>query len=165
MKKVFFIAALLLSSLLATAQVKISGEGIFPSYIELKFKRCIVQGDNGFLDLVVINHGKECTVTTGLFPGNESSILFYDDEGNVLQKGDGIASVDFAGQKGSIYSIDGKFPTDVPMALRVNIKGVNEFATQFTLIKIVFTSFDWGYAPVQNRGTIVLRNVPIERRD
>lgn len=163
MKKIFFVAAMLLSSLLVTAQVKISREGILPSSVEIQFKRCIVSGEDGFLDLVLTNRGKGCKVSVGTL-GSSSSIYIYDDEGNILKKGDGVTSIKFAGEE-SYHMIEADFPTDVPMALRINLRGVNEFATKFTLVKIQIASYDWGYVNVHNWPTIVLRNVPIERRN
>lgn len=174
MKKTMLLAAVLLMGVLASAQVKVSREYIYPD-LEVKFKRCIVTGSSGYIDLTFINHsGKEMenVYLHGFSNLGDGNTQAFDDEGNVYdwEIGTGgtngkIYSVTFGGRTCNSRNHCGisiNIPDEVPVACRLEIKDISEYATEFTHLKLVFRGAS---SQAYGHGSITIRNIPITRRE
>ena len=164
--KRFFLSAvmLLMLSLIVNAQIKTSRQYI-PIDIDIKVKRCVVSGAQGYIDLVFTNHTgafvKDVMVQsseTCLSKNNET--IVYDDEGNVYRytyKG-GIYNIIFGGESGQYNMVN--LPEDVPVKMRIELENVSEYATEFTMLNIAFRNISSHYYGV---GSVTFRNIPITR--
>ena len=164
--KRFFLSAvmLLMLSLIVNAQIKTSRQYI-PIDIDIKVKRCVVSGAQGYIDLVFTNHTgafvKDVMVQsseTCLDKNNET--IVYDDEGNVYKytyKG-GIYNIIFGGESGQYNMVN--LPEDVPVKMRIELENVSEYATEFTMLNIAFRNISSHYYGV---GSVTFRNIPITR--
>lgn len=179
MKKSMLLTAVLLVGVLASAQVKISREYIYPD-LEVKFKRCVVTGTTGYIDLTFINHSNKemngvCLHNGYPVDGRSTSwTQAFDDEGNVYHwsknSNNGtngkIYSITFGGKTCSsgVYQpcIEMSMPSEVPIACRIEICDISEYATEFTHLKLVFLKASSQHA---GAGTFTLRNIPITRRE
>ncbi len=153
MKKSFFLAAMSLIGLLATAQVKVSAP--WPEF-PVTFKRCIVQDGNGYIDLLIANNAKE-DYKIGM-----QGIQLYDDEGNCYtEQSRNIQVVVFGGTtKGECL-----IPSGTVVKARINFTRLDEYATMFT--KAVITMYHQLPIPgyVAKKGTLSIARIPITRRD
>ena len=165
MKRIFLSAVMLLMlSLIVNAQIRASRQYI-PIDMDIKVKRCVVSGAQGYIDLVFTNHTgafvKDVMVQsseTCLSKNNET--IVYDDEGNVYRytyKG-GIYNIIFGGESGQYNMVN--LPEDVPVKMRIELENVSEFATEFTMLNIAFRNISSHYYGV---GSVTFRNIPITR--
>ena len=149
MKKVFFLTAMSLFCLLATAQVKISNST--GGLLSVEFKRCIVQGTEGYIDLVLGNR----TAQSIYVSINSYMVKLYDDEGEVYT-GNAISSLVFGGSQNNGCSI----PKETVVKFRINFANVNEYAAMFSKAVIQFYIDD--KIPAKE---VTLSDVPIIRRE
>ena len=163
-RTIFSLLMLMMVSLVANAQIRTSRQYI-PIDMDIKVKRCVVSGAQGYIDLVFTNHTgafvKDVMVQsseTCLSKNNET--IVYDDEGNVYRytyKG-GIYNIMFGGESGQYNMVN--LPEDVPVKMRIELENVSEFATEFTMLNIAFRNISSHYYGV---GSVTFRNIPITR--
>ena len=172
MKKLFFSALMLMGmSLAVNAEIKISRQYI-PIDLEVQVKRCVVSGDQGYIDLVFINRtGKHIKYATlrgvDIRVGFErNKTVAYDDEGNIYEyfpDGSGnckMYKIIWGADDPAPYETD--LPEEVPIKMRIFIKDVSEFATEFTMLNLAFNGISsWS----GGAGSITFRNIPITRMD
>ena len=165
MKKLFFCTWILLAvSVIASAQITISCQYI-PFDLDIKVKRCVVSGSQGYIDLVFTNHtGKLISDVivmrkepcAGALENDET--IVYDDEGNVFRPTyqGGISWISFGGQDGLNDAT--KLPVDVPVKMRIELQGLSEFSTEISMLNIALrgvSSYHYGI------GSVTFRNIPI----
>ncbi len=158
MKRLIFAVILLIScSLFAGAQVKVSSGS--PS-IDVVVKRAIADGDDVIIDLIVTSHGgwRKIIISTGyMYPSSR----LYDDEGTLYQSGNSkIMTFEVDGYR-NYYFPEMVIERDVPRKLRVIVKNVNEYATEFT--KAYFHYYADRVDFVENEHIITIKNLPITR--
>ena len=163
-KTIFSVLILFMLSLVANAQIKTSRQYI-PIDIDIKVKRCVVSGSQGYIDLVFTNNTGEFiknvvvqSSETCLDKNNET--IVYDDEGNVYKytyQG-GIYKITFGGESGQYNMVN--LPEDVPVKMRIELENVSEYATEFTMLNIAFRNISSHYYGV---GSVTFRNIPITR--
>ena len=165
MKKLFFCTWILLAvSVIASAQSTTSRQYI-PFDLDIKVKRCVVSGSQGYIDLVFTNHtGKLISDVivmrkepcAGALENDET--IVYDDEGNVFRPTyqGGISWISFGGQDGLNDAT--KLPVDVPVKMRIELQGLSEFSTEISMLNIALrgvSSYHYGI------GSVTFRNIPI----
>ena len=165
MKKLFFCTWILLAvSVIASAQITTSRQYI-PFDLDIKVKRCVVSGSQGYIDLVFTNHtGKLISDVivmrkepcAGALENDET--IVYDDEGNVFRPTyqGGISWISFSGQDGLNDAT--KLPVDVPVKMRIELQGLSEFSTEISMLNIALrgvSSYHYGI------GSVTFRNIPI----
>ena len=165
MKKLFFCTWILLAvSVIASAQITTSRQYI-PFDLDIKVKRCVVSGSQGYIDLVFTNHtGKLISDVivmrkepcAGALENDET--IVYDDEGNVFRPTyqGGISWISFGGQDGLNDAT--KLPVDVPVKMRIELQGLSEFSTEISMLNIALrgvSSYHYGI------GSVTFRNIPI----
>ena len=138
--------------------------------IVFKFKRCVSVGNIAYLDFIITNIGSKELVPTVLYDGiqvHSKETKIYDDEANMYEAEYGrehtIQKIDIAGQApDGIKDFDFNLPVGVPLKMRITLAGVDEFATELSLVKVHFlgmnTPKSYGYAFLQ------ARNLPITRQ-
>lgn len=171
MKKLLFSALMLIAmsvlSMPLAAQVKISRQ-YTPFDLDVQVKRCVVSGNQGYIDLVFNNHtGKFLSRVAVMheehisgYDKNNATIA-YDDEGTVYKYecSGGIYQITFGGG-GTCDWTQADLPEDVPVKMRIELKGVSEFATEFTMLNLTFRNISsWNYGI----GSLTFRNIPITR--
>lgn len=166
MKKTLLIITLLLA---CTFCIKAQTVSFTNPDIEVKFRRCICSGSSAYVDLVMTNYsGMDMTgvsLASEAMAGYESYVtVVYDDEGNVYKPHYGISSVSIGGDS-FMPSLAGRnflLPAEVPVKIRIYLKGVDEFATELTLLRMNFRQLD----PGTDFGASLLeaRNLPITRQ-
>lgn len=160
MKKLFLSAVMLFSMCIGmNAQTKIVfNEG--PLGLDFKFKRSFVQGTTLFVDLVASNNtGRDIDIKANIDGFDESfnhyGIVAYDDEGNMYNyKQIGVSMANQPNYNSVIL------PTENMVKVRVQIKGIDEFATEIT------TFISPIYIPERNHtywGVLRVTNIPIPR--
>ena len=167
MKKSFLsVVMLLMVSIVASAQIKTSRQYI-PIDVDIKVKRCVVSGSQGYIDLLFTNYTGEFikkvvvqSSETCLDKNNET--IVYDDEGNVYKYtyGGGIYKITFGGESSQYNGTN--LPEDVPVKMRIELEGISEYATEFTMLNIAFRNISSHYYGV---GSITFRNIPITRME
>lgn len=152
MKKFIFMAAMLLVSAFGFAQ-KLNVKDI-PG-LDVQFKRCVVNGNNGYFDFLFTNVSSYNTFHLCFEHGINTEL--YDDEGNILKNVFRFS----VGNEDAPYIVD--IPKDITIKVRVSFSNLDEYATKFKLLKLGIThgqvmgSYTWGY--------VELRDVPFVRRD
>lgn len=163
-KNIFSVLMLLMLSLVANAQIKTSRQYI-PIDIDIKVKRCVVSGSQGYIDLVFTNNTGEFiknvvvqSSETCLDKNNET--IVYDDEGNVYKYAyqGGIRKIIFGGDDSQFNFTN--LPEDVPVKMRIELEDISEYATEFTMLNIAFRNISSHYYGV---GSVTFRNIPITR--
>lgn len=163
-KTIFSVLMLFMLSLVANAQIKTSRQYI-PIDIDIKVKRCVVSGTQGYIDLVFTNHTgafikdiKVQSSETCLDRNNETVV--YDDEGNVYKYAyqGGIRKIIFGGDDSQFNFTN--LPEDVPVKMRIELEDISEYATEFTMLNIAFRNISSHYYGV---GSVTFRNIPITR--
>lgn len=167
MKKSFLsVVMLLMVSIVASAQIKTSRQYI-PIDVDIKVKRCVVSGSQGYIDLLFTNYTGEFikkvvvqSSETCLDKNNET--IVYDDEGNVYKYtyGGGIYKITFGGESSQYNGTN--LPEDVPVKMRIELEGISEYATEFTMLNIAFRNISSHYYGV---GSVTFRNIPITRME
>lgn len=165
MKKTIFSALMLfLLSFAANAQIKTSRQYI-PIDLDIKVKRCVVSGNQGYIDLVFTNHtGKPITNVIAMRKEPCADVLaidetiVYDDEGGVYKPTyqGGISWVSFG--DGDAFNDGTTLPVDVPVKMRIEFQGISEFATEISMLNIALrniSSYHYGI------GSVTFRNIPI----
>ena len=171
MKKSFLsVVMLLMVSIVASAQVKVSRQ-YTPIDLEVKVKRCVVSGTQGYIDLVFTNYtgmhmsGVWVWIHYSLSNIENTTTAAYDDEGNVYyyesSKNKDIYQITFGGGKGFYNSAD--LPEEVPVKMRIDLQNISEFATEFTMLNLVLGHVS--SVGVDGVGTITFRNIPITRME
>lgn len=167
MKRMYFIASCLLVFLPLVAQVTVSRQ-YTPIDLDVQVKRCVVSGNQGYIDLIFNNHtGKSLSNVTvmksehisGYDKNNET--VAYDDEGNIYKFdcGGGIYKITFGGN-GTCDWASANLPEDIPVKMRIELNGISEFATEFTMLNLTFRNISsWSYGI----GSVTFRNIPITR--
>lgn len=165
MKKLFFCTWILLAvSVIASAQITTSRQYI-PFDLDIKVKRCVVSGSQGYIDLVFTNHTVKLISDVivmrkepcaGALENDET--IVYDDEGNVFRPTyqGGISWISFGGQDGLNDAT--KLPVDVPVKMRIELQGLSEFSTEISMLNIALrgvSSYHYGI------GSVTFRNIPI----
>ena len=164
-KNIFSVLMLLLMNLAVCAQVKQNRDNL-PIDLNIKLKRCVVSGNQGYIDLIVTNNTGYPISDVFVLPYNGnvkySETVAYDDEGNVYffkQNGNGIKEITVGGKgNGGLYSA---LPEEVPVKVRIELQGVSEFATEFTMLNMIFRG-DLTPNKTQD-GSVTFRNIPITR--
>lgn len=165
-KAIFSVLMLLMLSLVANAQIKTSRQYTFID-LDIKVKRCVVSGTQGYIDLVFTNNtGKHMS---NVWVNNYSSLVdrtttaAYDDEGNVYyyhsNKNHNIYQITFGGGTGLYNSVD--LPEDLPVKMRIDIQNISEYATEFTMLNLVL--YNVSSVGLDGVGTVTFRNIPITR--
>ena len=163
-KNIFSVLMLLMLSLVANAQIKTSRQYI-PIDIDIKVKRCVVSGSQGYIDLVFTNNTGEFiknvvvqSSETCLDKNNET--IVYDDEGNVYKYAyqGGIRKIIFGGEDSQFNFTN--LPEDVPVKMRIELVDISEYATEFTMLNIAFRNISSHHYGV---GSVTFRNIPITR--
>lgn len=167
MKKSFLsVVMLFILSMVANAQIKTSRQYI-PIDVDIKVKRCVVSGSQGYIDLLFTNYTGEFikkvvvqSSETCLDKNNET--IVYDDEGNVYKYtyGGGIYKITFGGESSQYNGTN--LPEDVPVKMRIELEGISEYATEFTMLNIAFRNISSHYYGV---GSVTFRNIPITRME
>lgn len=169
MKRSFLTAVVVFVTVTMAAQVKVSRQYI-PIDLDVQVKRCVVSGNQGYIDLVFNNHTgkfiKNAAVMheehiSGYDKNNET--VAYDDEGNIykFECGGGIYLITFGGD-GTCDWVSANLPEDVPVKMRIELKGISEFATEFTMLNLTFRGVSsWNYGI----GSVTFRNIPITRME
>lgn len=128
--------------------------------VEVQIKRCIAQGEDVIIDLMVTSHTKWEKIY--FIPDAPQC---FDDEGNYYKtertSGGGLA--------GSIqYEIDGEnkywrsyliTEEDIPRKIRIIIKNVDEYASTFLSMKFPYL----GNGDDELKYTLSIKNLPITR--
>ncbi len=147
----------------SSAQPKIIREDFY-SDVEVAFKRCVATGNSAIIDLVFTNYtGKAISPRLEYNePCNGNKTLLYDDEGNVYKWSN--MSITFGGEKDLYGSGDivALLPTEVPVAMRIKINNVNEYATEFSTLRLQFRGISdraYGIALLE------IKHIPITRKD
>ena len=165
-KNIFSVLMLLMLSLVANAQIKTSRQ--YTSIdLDIKVKRCVVSGTQGYIDLVFTNNtGKHMS---NVAVNNYSSLVdrtttaAYDDEGNVYyyysNKNHNIYQITFGGGTGLYNNVD--LPEDLPVKMRIDLQNISEYATEFTMLNLVL--YNVSSVGFDGVGTVTFRNIPITR--
>ena len=165
MKKIVLISLVYILSVTAFAQTSAT---INNPNITIQFKRCIVVSNTAYLDFLIINNlGYDFSMHAYCqnFDNHEDSIA-YDDEGNSYRVNakKGLVACTLGSVTHLMTSLNGRsetIPNGIPIKGRLEIGGVDSYATVFPLVKLqVSTSLE-----PYNRHfrTIEFRNVPITR--
>ena len=158
MKRLFATIILLLACLIyAGAQVKVSSGS---SYIDVAVKRAVAEGNDVIIDLMITSHGswKKIIISTG---NMSPSSRIYDDEGNLYQSGKSNVMMFEADGTRSYWFPELVIERDVPRKMRVIVKNVDEYATEFT--KAYFHYYANRVDFVENEYIINIKNLPITR--
>ncbi len=169
LKFITTLAAVLSLGSVCFAQVEVIGpaEGI-----EVQFKRCISEGNVAYLDFLITNRTKsdvkaQPQASIRLYDMNYQTIA-YDDEGNTYlsENYNGemkIGTLTLSGisyPAGSFYQ-EVVLPVGISIKGRVEINGLDRFATSFQMVSIAFrgtmTENPYGQAMIS------FKNVPITR--
>ena len=137
---------LLAVTLPAFSQVKV---GVESSGLEVKVKRAVAQGDNVFIDLMITNCANYDSIAFNLW---DSKV--YDDEGNEYTR-DALSKEGPSSYGGKI-----DIPRDVPRKVRIVVHNVDEYASGFTLAKIIYEVYNPGSAGPR---TLTIKNLPITK--
>ncbi len=121
--------------------------------VGVEFKRCFEEDGKVYLDLLLVNNSGE-DFNCQIFDRS----MAYDDEGNAYSaKGESemrLGKFTMGGvskEIGSFYTTV-NLPVAVSLKARVEILGIDKFASSFQLVKLAFKG-----------GDIEIRNVPITR--
>lgn len=125
-------------------------------------KRAFVMGEQACIDLLITVHNSWSSVvfTNGSGPKYASSI--FDDEGNLYEGQYEHASRGIGfNYDGQTYGYQGwlKVVKDVPRKIRIMVKGIDEYATEFTSISLPYM----GDASSNNEAKIVIKHLPLRR--
>lgn len=153
------------------AQVKISHD-FYPD-VSVKFKRCLVSGETGYVDFTLTNNTRRDI--SGFLSNGESGrgswgmdITLYDDEGNIYThnydgKGNRIINCSIGDGHyvccGEGFSFS--MPKDLTVKGRIEFADVDEYATCFQLIQIKFREMN---STQYGKATLKFWNVPITRQ-
>lgn len=139
--------------------------------IEVRFRRCIVRGTTAYLDFTLTNVSDRETVKAVLmdrepyvrYEGYET--VAYDDEGKVYDcKSNRIGRVTLGGDtvdRPRFMCTDTPLSNGIPVKVRMEIRGIDEFATTFRLVKVCFR----GTMTAEEHGQALLqfKDVPLVR--
>ena len=131
--------------------------------IEVKFKRCICTGTVAYIDLLMTNYSGE-TMTPycgGLDKAYAPDHLFtrvYDDEGNEYIPNVKIGNDYHQFGVGFTFQL----PEEVPVKVRVTVKNVDKYATEFTLLTIGFANVGTNLS--YDEGCLKIKKIPITRQ-
>ncbi len=139
--------------------------------IEVQFKRCIAKNDTVHVDFLITNHtGKEVIAhpmeSIKFYEENFQSIA-YDDEGNTyFAYGDRKMKINRLTLSGITYPLDNFYldvtlPVDIGVRGRLEIIGLDKFATKFQSLSIAFRGTMNDRYNGQTK--VVFKNVPITR--
>lgn len=166
MKKLFLSLAFALISICAFSQVKVSIN--YPD-VDVVFKRCIVKGNIAYVDFVMTNNSNEELEIQPRASNADSDWSTYDDEGNVYRPSESSKrnQLSFSLAGITIGNLCYNFsyitlPVGIPLKGRLQITGVDDFATQFILVGMkghVNGSRSGGSSAI-----IQLKNIPITRQ-
>lgn len=150
MKKIILLVIATLFTFVATAQVKIiSGD----PYIDLKYKRTIVSGNNVIIDFLMTNHSRG-EIEAIMY--NFVNLSFTDDEGNVY------GNQNFKIDIGNSGNETGVFSPEIPLKVRLTLTNIDEYATAITSI-----IYPYYYYPLPSTNavdcTMKIYNIPIPR--
>lgn len=169
-RTILSIALLCVLSVAASAQITKSSQYI-PMGLDIKVKRCVVSGSQGYIDLIFTNHTG--APMPGVWVWNSYSLATldnpttaaYDDEGNIYyyenMKNNNIYQITFGGGKGFYNSAD--LPVEVPIKMRLDIKNISEFATEFTMLNLVLGHVSSVGNGNDGVGAVTFHNIPIMR--
>lgn len=157
--KRFFLTLLfsIISVTFVFAQLKVSSGN---SSVEVVPKRAIEEGNDVFVDIVVTCHNKWNKIELAGQDDGVWAPIVFDDEGNAY-KGTGMTGrlqfeVDDSRQYyGRVVDI----APDVPRKIRLIVKGVDEYASSFSSIKIPY----FGNGSNATTYNIIIKNLPITR--
>ena len=163
MKRILFVAVtmLLMSTQMVQAQTKVLFDGY--GALEIKFKRCYVEGTSCVVDILLTNNTKKdlspcICVGDGLFATDLSA---YDDEGNTYDKYSikgTIGNTDFGGYTHSTGCAT--LPAGTSIKVRFRIKEFDEFATKITTLMCNFRGVsDDSYG----KAGLKITNIPVMR--
>ena len=137
--------------------------------IEVTYRRCIGSGTSAYVDFIMTNWtGEEIqgsSLSSEAMAGYENYVtVAYDDEGNVYRPGSGISSVKIGDDifTPSLAARPFALPVGVPVKFRVRLSNVDEFATEFKLLKMNFRGLDEGTDYGVSR--LEIRDIPITRQ-
>lgn len=124
--------------------------------IDVVVKRCLAQGNDVMMDLIVTGKGRWKVVA---FLNNHC--VFYDDEGNRYMGG--LVNMGYQ----LLFEVDKNrhnqchldIEKDIPRKVRLILKDVDEYAASFPLIKLRYFGDNDSY----NDCTIVIKNLKIVR--
>ena len=164
MKKLLLSAALLLCMCIGmNAQPKILWDG--PTGLDVKFKRCYVQGSRCIIDYTITNNtGKDISqISTDGWVGYEPTA--YDDEGNRYKCE--LNGGDFDNQQSSIGYVCMKgcatpLPKDITIKAHIVITNLDEYASNLTLYKHYY-HVEFSNGQILNQVKLEIRNIPIPR--
>ena len=122
--------------------------------LEIKLKRCQVNGKTCVIDFIMTNYGNHTRIN---FWGSNSSdnSTAFDDEGNEYR-----IAVQATNSSLTYYAVGVDILTDVPIKCRIQIEGVASSATVFKRIKLVALCDALG---LERHKPIMFYNVPITR--
>lgn len=163
MKKLFLSAALLLCMCIgAMAQAKVSFNG--PIGLDWKFKRSFMHGNTLVVDFLVENNTSNDITDFGIQTSgfdeqsNHYGIIAYDDEGNMYNFWNNRQIYASMANQPDYNAVN--VPVGNAVKIRMQIKGIDEFATKITTLM----------APVMISGRMVMpgyvlrvTNIPIPR--
>ena len=162
MKKLFFMTWMLFAvSIVINAQIQVSRQ-YTPIDLDVRIKRCVVSGNQGYIDLVFTNYTGKCINDIFVLPYNGNvkypETVAYDDEGNVYFYEKNMYKITFGGKDGQAYHT---LPEEVSVKMRIELKDISEFSTEFTMLNIVFRGIS-SHDHVGD-GSITFRKIPITR--
>ena len=143
--------------LFAPAQTKVSTGS--PS-IDVSVRRAMADGNDVFIDLVITSRGswRKLIFSTDLF---HPSCRLYDDEGNLYQSGDSSRILFEIDGKRSYWYPELVIENGVPRKIRIIVKNVDEYATQF--LKAYFHYYADKADFRENEHVMSVTDLPISR--
>lgn len=163
-QKLLLFICVLLAGVPAYAQIV--GKSPIPE-IKISFKRCIVEGDGAYIDVLITNtSAKSCRFA---FDYGDNGLSIYDDEGNVYNNAHVSQIADY-----KVYPTIGderivgttEIPAGISQKVRIVIANrFNEYAAGLQLVSINFSWDAFGTRDYGNyrTGKFELRDLPVIR--
>lgn len=120
--------------------------------LEIKLKRCQVNGKTCVIDLLMTNYGNDTTATFYTSDGSKA----FDDEGNIYR----IYRMGFGGTISVWDSHTVNLLCDTPVRCRIEIEGVSSSATLWKRILLIARC---GLLGLDDNKPIMFYNIPITR--
>lgn len=163
MKRLFLSAAMLLCMCIgAMAQPRVIWDG--PAGLDVKFKRCYVQGSRCIIDFTITNNtGKniEFIMSSGWSGYGPSA---YDDEGNNYKFAWGGGNIDNVQSTlgGQMFNSHTPLPADITIKAHIVITDIDEYASALTLYRQYFDIYFTRDKHI-DQVKLEFKNIPIQR--
>lgn len=130
--------------------------------MDVVVKRAFVMGDEACIDLIITVHNSWTSVVFLSGSGPNYSPIIFDDEGNLYE-----GQYEHA-HRGIGFNYDGqtfgyqgwlKVTRDVPRKMRIMVRNIDEYASEFTSITLPYQ----GDANSNNDAKLVIKHLPLTR--